>query len=176
MGFSHYSPEVLTIISETNAFLHSVATGSDDDFLNWIAGRKTTALELIEEFIKICESSNGSCPTIPEFCIDYIKELNIQNLKELKAFFVWENSGNVDSNKYEMEKHYFIACDEILFFCRKLSNGNNNKCSFYNDIVRKIDRRKKERRVLSSKSNCTDEKRKGGRRKDKSLDLFFNKV
>lgn len=176
MELSEYSPELLNVIAGTHAYLFATETGSKDDFINWLAGRRSTALELIEKVSQICESSNSSCPSIPEQCIEYITEINIQNLKELKAFFIWKNSGKSITNKDETDSNYFNACNEILFFCKKIQKVSALECSFYNDILKRIDRRKKERRTPKSNSKVRFEQRKCERRKDNSIELFFQKV
>lgn len=173
MELSEYNnADLLELITAINADLYGLAEGSDDDFLNWLAGKKTTALELIEKFTETCYSSNGSCPTIPSLCVEYIKEINIQNLKELKAYFIWEDSGKNNNDKHEMDGNYFKACDEILFFCEKIKSGISTDCSYYNDIIKIIDRRKKERRSSDIAQSSTERRRKD-RRKNKALDIFF---
>ena len=130
--------------SLTKAHARSVfnSPGGGDDVQNWCWGEKLTALTILETHVEQCRKYQGApCPKLPKCCDPYLAKTNIEELKRIKGYFVWnQNRGGGGDAREDQTAAYFSACQSIIYFCEKLPD-KNGRCKL-NEVLKKLDRRR----------------------------------
>jgi hypothetical protein len=133
------SPELLEDLTRINALDYYEENGDPDPLKNWIKGKKHTAFTIIERYLHDCTGEN-KCLPLPDYFFEYLNEIDINDIKEFKAYFVWKAKGRNENNTAkEMSEDYYDACDRLMDFCDQLKD-KKLECG-YNDILTLIDRR-----------------------------------
>ena len=107
-------------------------------------------MNIIDSFVAECKKGTV-CPFMPPCCDDYIREINIYELKKKKAYFIWEEKGRKHNFQKEMMEDYFEACDNIniMLFCDK-SQENINNCNYYKKLSQPIKSKSYENEIRKS--------------------------
>ena len=140
--------DFLELLTKVHAYNVYDYYKNPDNNSNWTQGKKLTAFNIIECYLKQC-NSKGECLPLPECCYGYLKEINIKDVKEYMAYFIWDRKGRSWNNSEELrKKDYFEACNQLMSFCGHLEQKGEG-CIYHNGILCAIDRRRiSERRVL----------------------------
>lgn len=135
--------EFLDAYTQLSAFVG----GSNDNFINWIEGKKSVACAILHQYLWECREDKKRCLDLPECCDEYLNVINIEVFKKHMAYFLWEENGKKSTNPLALQqKEYFQACDYIMSFCDRLPKIGA-KCK-YHKLLSSIDRRQKgERRT-----------------------------
>ncbi len=119
--------------------VHKETNGEYGNDSNWFEGRKLTTVTIFEQYLKECKEKDR-CLEIPECCCEYLKEIDIQDLKKYKAYLRWVENGKKKDNSPHIEQaEYLEGCNDLMDFCTCL-HEKNKKC-VYDDLLATIDRR-----------------------------------
>ena len=148
---SELNSEFLEELTKVNAAAIFSDTGNSDHRQNWIEGKRLTAFTIIDRFPRDCQKAK-QCICLPECCQEYLKEVNIQDVKRYKSYFLWESCGRKNNSEDVMVKEYCEACEQIMSFCDDFAN-RYLKCT-YNNVLSEVDRRKISERRKPSDRRC----------------------
>lgn len=151
--FESLSPDFLRKLTEINAAEVFEHTKNPDHRQNWEEGKRLTGFTIVDRYIEECLRKN-ECTPLPECCCDYLREIEFEDVKRYKAYFIWEEKGRIQDNpKRVMDEEYFEGCEYILTFCDLLNDKkvDLSDCN-YSYMLQTIDRRHGEdRRKLADR-------------------------
>lgn len=129
--------------------IYAIAHPSHDNKHSWYEAKKFVGLFIIDKFIFECNQPDRiCCPSMPDCCDQYVQEYDIQTLKKYKAYCIWDDNGSIEDFS-RMEVYYLKSCNWLFRFCDDLKyhRRDASMCSYYERILKKIDRRKSDRRA-----------------------------
>lgn len=133
--------KVLTKLNAATVYKHSQ---QHDEQSNWVEGEKLTAFMIADCYLRTCRKKN-TCIPVNECIHEYLDRINITDIIKLKAYFIWDSRGRTINDEEAMKSEYFEGYEGLLEFCDKLP-VRGHSCRYNNEILKRIDRRKKERR------------------------------
>jgi hypothetical protein len=112
---------------------------------NWLIGEQLAVIQVFDAWRMACKNRN-KCKDLPECFYEYSKKIDIQKLKEHKAYLRWKSrDGNREYNEADAKRHYYDGCADIFNLssvCKEAENKHKlGECS-YAKILTLIDRRK----------------------------------
>jgi hypothetical protein len=138
------SSQFLKVLTKLNAASVYKHRQQPDEHSNWVEGEKMTAFMIADCYLRTCKKKN-SCIPVNECIHEYLDRINITDIIKLKAYFIWDARGRNINDEAAMEGEYFEGYDDLLEFCDKLP-VRGHSCRYNNEILKRMDRRKKERR------------------------------
>jgi len=174
LNFDEITPELLRQRTEAYAFQISNKTRNADSLHNWIEAKKLVAFSIVDSYLQNCMETSR-CPSMPECCREYLKELSIQDAKRLKAYFIWESRGNRTEEGNDHLSDYGAAYKEIIPFCAVASENATN-CRYLIDVLFTIEKRKiVDRRAINkpiSAETIRDARLNSDRRKNGRMSII----
>ncbi len=173
--FEELSEEFLNDITHVNALEIHLQNKNPDKLYNWGKGKKLSAYTIVDCYRRECKEKE-ECITVPTCCDDYLKEIDIQDIKRCKAYFTWECRGrenNITDNFMRMQ--YLDGCNEIFIFCDEASN-KGKECKYYK-MLSMIDQRKNVLDRRFKQISVSNDDRKGNKNRRIAQDyriLFLN--
>ena len=112
---------------------------------NWLIGEQIAAIQIFDAWRTACKDRN-KCKQLPEWFYKYLKKIDIQKLKEHKAYLRWKSRDeNMEHGEVDEKQHYYDGCVEIFDLpsvCKKSEEKHKLRECSYAEILNLIDRRK----------------------------------
>ena len=113
---------------------------------NWRIGEQLAFMEILDAWRVACKNRN-KCKPLPECYYEYSKKMDIQKLKEHKAYSRWKScDGNREYNEADAKRYYYDGCAEVFdlsSICKEAENKHKSAECSYARILTLIDRRKR---------------------------------
>ena len=153
LRFEELTQECLNQLTEICALEIHGGSGNADSLYNWIEGKKLVGFMIADCYLKKCQE-DGKCLPLPSFCDEYLDQVTIEDVKRLKAYFLWESNGRSMSDPSSHLSDYYAACRDLMLFCDFESATSD--CTYVSEILFRIDRRKCPDRRVSARSVASD--------------------
>jgi len=112
---------------------------------NWLIGEQLAVIQVFDAWRAACKNRN-KCKDLPECYYKYSKKIDIQKLKEHKAYLRWKSRDeNTEHDGIDEKQHYYDGCADIFALssvCTKAENKHKSEECSYAKILTLIDRRK----------------------------------
>ena len=135
---------------------------------NWAIGEQIAAIQIFEAWRASCKDRN-KCKQLPEWFYKYLKKIDIQKLKEHKAYLRWKDhdentdSGEVDAKRLDYEGYADIF--DLPSVCKKPENRHKLRECSYAEMLGLVDRRKQKKDRRRSENDVKVDSRSGVERR-----------
>ena len=143
---------------------------------NWRIGEQIAAIQIFDAWRAACKDRN-KCKQLPEWFYKYLKKINIQKLKEHKAYLRWKSQDeNREHDEVDGKKYNFDSCADIFDLpsdCKKPENRHKLKECSYAEMLNLIDRRKQKTDRRRSENDVKVDCRSGVERRKSNVTGFL---
>ena len=112
---------------------------------NWLIGEQIAAIQIFDAWRAACKDRN-KCKQLPKWFHKYLEKIDIQKLKEHKAYLRWKSQDeNREHDEVDEKRHYCDDCADIFNLpsvCKKPENRHKLRECSYAEMLALIDRRK----------------------------------
>ena len=112
---------------------------------NWLIGEQLAVMQVFDAWRTACKNRN-KCKDLPKCFYEYSKKIDLQKLKEHKAYLRWKScDGNREYNEADAKRFYYDGCADVFDLssvCKEAENKHKSKDCSYAKILTLIDRRK----------------------------------
>jgi hypothetical protein len=139
---------------------------------NWLIGEQIAVIQIFDAWLAACKERK-KCKQLPEWFYKYLKRIDIQKLKEHKAYLRWKNRDeNEEHGEVDGKQFYYDGCAEIFDLpsdCKKPENKHKLKECSYAEILKLIDRRKQKTDRRQSEKDVEVDCRSGFERRKNDI-------
>ena len=144
-SLSFLNDEFLNWLTSIRAKQVYCDTLNPDHDENWLIGEQLAIIQVFDAWRTACKKRN-KCKDLPECFYEYSKKIDLQKLKEHKAYLRWKSrDGNGEYNEADAKRHYYDACADIFDLssvCKEAEDQYKLEECSYAKILTLIDRRK----------------------------------
>jgi hypothetical protein len=112
---------------------------------NWLIGEQLAIIQVFDAWRTACKTRN-KCKELPECFYEYAKKIDLQKLKEHKAYLRWKScDGKQDYIEADAKSYYYDGCADIFDLssvCKEAEHKHKLEQCSYAKILTLIDRRK----------------------------------
>ncbi len=143
---------------------------------NWLIGEQIAAIQIFEAWQAACKDRN-KCKKLPEWFYKYLKKIDIQKLKEHKAYLRWKDHdettdpGEVDGKRHDDESYADIF--DLPSVCKKPENRHKLRECSYAEMLRLLDRRKQKTERRRSENDVKVDLRSGAERRKSDINEYL---
>jgi len=138
---------------------------------NWLIGEQLTVMQIFDAWRAACKNRN-KCKPLPECYYEYSRKIDIQKLKEHKAYLRWKSrDGNREHNEADAKRFYYDGCADIFDLssvCKDAKNKHKSEECSYAKILTLMDRRKNRTDRRQTKEEVEADLRLGPRERRKN--------
>jgi hypothetical protein len=139
---------------------------------NWLLGEQIAAVQIFDSWRAACKERN-KCKHLPEWFYKYLKKIDIQKLKEHRAYSRWKSSEeNPENCEADAKRHYYDGCSDIFTLssiCKESENKHKEGECSYTEILALIDRRKQRTDRRQTTNEVEVELRSGSERRKNDI-------
>ena len=139
---------------------------------NWLIGEQLAIIQVFDAWRTACKNRN-KCKELPECFHEYAKKIDIQKLKEHKAYLIWKScDGNQKYNEDDAKRYYYDGCADIFDLssvCQEAENKYKLEECSYAKILTLIDRRKNRKDRRQNENEVEVDLRTGSERRKNDL-------
>ena len=139
---------------------------------NWLIGEQIAAIQIFDAWLAACKDKS-KCKQLPEWFYKYLKKIDIQKLKEHKAYLRWKSRDeSTEYDEVDRRRDCYDDCADIFDLpsvCRESGNKNRLRECSYAEILNLIDRRKQNTDRRRSENDVEVDLRSGSERRKNDI-------